>query len=222
MKQSIEKKPTAPQPIKTYPALFCLFLFGSVAGFILEGIWCILTKGGWEHHSATVWGPFCIVYGFGAVAVYLLSGFLIGKHPLLQFAVYAVSGAGVEYFTSLFQEALFGSSSWDYSNQTLNLNGRISLRMSLIWGILGIVFARFIFPVLTRILEKIQGKGWKIACIAVTVFMAVNLLVTAAAILRWGDRQKDLPASGPVGQYFDRTYDNERMNQLFPNMVFPN
>lgn len=108
-----------------YSTLFWLFMLGSVVGFILEGLWCILLQGHWEHHSATVWGPFCIIYGIGAVAVYLLSVVLKNQNLLVQFAAFTVSGAAVEYFGSLFQELCFGSVSWDYSEHILNLGGRV-------------------------------------------------------------------------------------------------
>lgn len=70
-------------PIR-YSTLFWLFMLGSVAGFVLEGLWCVLCKGHWEHHSATVWGPFCLIYGIGTVAVYLLSVVLKSKNLLVQ------------------------------------------------------------------------------------------------------------------------------------------
>ena len=59
-----------------YTSMFWLFMFGSVAGFLIEGIWCVIRSGRWENHSATLWGPFCIIYGFGAVLVYLLALFV--------------------------------------------------------------------------------------------------------------------------------------------------
>lgn len=59
-----------------YVALFWLFMAGSALGFIAEGLRCVLTDGHWENHSSTVWGPFCIIYGVGALAVYLISGLL--------------------------------------------------------------------------------------------------------------------------------------------------
>ena len=117
-----------------YATLFWLFMFGSVAGFVLEGLWCVITDGHWESHTATVWGPFCIIYGIGAVAVCLLSGLLREKSLPVQFAAFSASGAAVEFFGSLFQELCFGSVSWDYSGHLLNLGGRVSLKMALMWG----------------------------------------------------------------------------------------
>lgn len=203
-----------------YATLFWLFFFGSIAGLVLEGLWCVLRLGRWETHSSTVWGPFCIIYGFGAVAVYLLSGLLRNKNTLVQFIAFTVSGAAVEYFGSLFQELCFGSVSWDYSAHALNLGGRVSLKMALMWGALGILFMRLTFPLLNRLFEKMKGKGWKIACIGMTVFMAVDLLVTAAAVTRWRTRSEGAAAANAAVQWLDDTYDDQTMEKRFPNMQF--
>lgn len=151
-----------------YAELFYLFLVGSVCGFILEGLWCVLKKGAWESHTATVWGPFCIIYGIGAVLIYLLSGPLAKKPLLIQFLAFSAAGSVVEYFTSLLQEMCFGSTSWDYSSQFLNLDGRVSLKMSLIWGVLGISFMRWVFPGIHRSLCRMKGSGWNIVCAALS------------------------------------------------------
>ena len=204
----------------TYPSLFWLFLLGSVAGFGMEGLWCILTKGHWERHSATVLGPFCIIYGIGAVAVYLLAALLKNRSLLLQFVAFMVSGTAVEYFASLFQERCFGTVTWDYSGHVLNLGGRVSLMMTLLWGFLGMAFTLFVFPHVNRLLHKMKGRGWRIVCAGMTIFMVVNLLVSSAAITRWRTRGEEPQASNPVVQWLDNTYDDQTMARLFPNMRF--
>ena len=208
-------------PKISYTNLFWLFMLGSVAGFVLEGLWCILMEGHWENHSATVWGPFCIIYGIGAAAVSLLSILLKGRVLPVRFLALSAAGAAAEYFASLFQELCFGSVSWDYSGHFLNLGGRVSLKMSPIWGVLGIAFARLIFPLLTRLFAKMQGKGWRTAGTVLTVFMAVDLAVTAAAVARWRSRITDgSPSDSKVIQFLDTAYDDETMSRLFPNMEF--
>lgn len=205
----------------SYSNLFWLFMLGSILGFLLEGVWCIITKGHWEHHAATVWGPFCIIYGIGAVAIYLLSIFLKDKGLPIQFLSFTVAGAAVEYFSSLFQEFCFGSVSWNYSAHFLNLGGRVSLKMSLLWGVLGVAFVWLIFPLINRIFVKMRGKGWQIASIVLTVFMVVNLTVTAAAVIRWRNRATDdTPKASKVIEFLDTTYDDNTMSRLFPNMTF--
>ena len=205
----------------TYRSLFWLFLLGSVAGFVLEGLWCILEKGAWENHSATIWGPFCVIYGFGAAAVYLLTAVLKGKSLWFQFVLFSVTGALVEYFGSLFQEIVYHSTTWDYSDHFMNFEGRVSLLMSLIWGVLGIAFVRFAFPPLVRLLEKMEGKFWRIVCMALSVFMAVNLLLSSAAVVRWRDRLMDhAPAANAFEQFLDSICDNGFMEKNYSNMKF--
>ncbi len=203
-----------------YSTLLWLFMAGSIAGFVLEGLWCLLLKGHWEHHAATVWGPFCIIYGIGAVVVYLLSAVLKSRHLLLQFAAFTVSGAAVEYFGSLFQELCFGSVSWDYSGHMWNLGGRVSLKMALIWGLLGILLMRFAIPLIHRLFEKTKGRGWRIVCVGLTAFMAANLLITTAAVVRWRARAAGNEAGNPVARWLDDACDDQAMKSLFPNMQF--
>lgn len=205
----------------TYRRLFWLFLLGSVAGLILEGLWCVLRKGAWESHTSLVWGPFCTVYGFGAVAVYLSSILLKDKKLPLQFLFFAAAGAVVEYFSSLLQELFFGSTSWDYSGHFLNIGGRVSLKMTLVWGVIGIAFMYLVFPLLERLLRKMEGRLCRIGCFALSVFMAVNCIFSAAAVMRWSERlTTNTPPTNVLEQFLDETYDNEAMEKNYPNMRF--
>lgn len=210
---------SAPKTLN-YENFFWLFLFGSVIGFVLEGIWCIIRKGAWEHHSATVWGPFCIIYGIGAVIIYAISTVISDKSLPVQFGIYAAAGTAVEYVSSFAQEKILGSTSWDYSRRFLNINGRVCLGMTLMWGLLGVVFVRALYPPLEALLDKMNSSSWRVACIVLSAYMIIDLTVTTAAILRWRERLDASPASGRVESYLDRRYGDEKMERLFPNMVF--
>ena len=119
---------------------------------------------------------------------------------------------------SFFQELRFGSVSWDYSAHALNLGGRVSFKMALMWGVLGVAFIRLVFPALSRALARLRGKGARVLCAVMSVFMAANLLVTSAAIVRWRDRGE--ASDSPFVQWIDSTYDDSTMAGIFPNMVF--
>lgn len=203
-----------------YQSLFWLFMTGSILGFVLEGLWRVINTGHWEHHAATIWGPFCIIYGIGAVAAFLISQLLSDTHILLQFGAFFFSGAFVEYLSSLFQEICFGSVSWDYSNHILNIGGRISLQMALIWGILGVFFMRFLFPALKKLLEKLNRKNGSLICVVLTVFMVINLAATSVAISRWHTRKEGTAPQNSLERVIDYIYGNEKMERLFPNMRF--
>ena len=64
------KKAFGKRVFQAYEELFWVFFLGSILGFLIEGIWNIILVGEWVDHSATVVGPFCIVYGVGAVAAF--------------------------------------------------------------------------------------------------------------------------------------------------------
>lgn len=197
--------------------LLWLFVVGSVIGFILEGLWHILRTGTWESHTATVWGPFCLIYGIANALAYALSS-LIGRKSLwMQFLIYGALGSVIEYFGSLFQEWFFGFSSWDYSHHFLNIGGRISIWMTFLWGALGIFFTKCLFPLFKKVLHRMKGNAWNIASLVTAVFMSVNLIFTAMTVLRWSERQEDLPASNVWEEYADENYDDERMQDIFPN-----
>lgn len=202
--------------------LFWLFLLGSVFGVIWEGAICVVKNGAWEYHSATIWGPFCVIYGFGAAAIYLLA-YAVEKKPLsVQFAVFSLSGTLVEYIGGVFQELSLGTASWDYSDHFMNIGGKISLKMTLVWGCVSILAVRFLFPPLNRLFARMRGNFWRALCTCMAVFMVIDLSVSCAAITRWGQRLRQQPAANSIQMMLDRRYDNDTMRELFPNVRFLN
>lgn len=51
--------------------ILAYFVVYSVAGFIIETIFGILTKGVLESRKSFLYGPFCSIYGLGAVLMIL-------------------------------------------------------------------------------------------------------------------------------------------------------
>lgn len=218
--QAVTNEPVPRAKLLSYPTLFWLFLLGSVIGFVFEGLWCILRVGHWESHSSTLWGPFCIVYGLGAVAMHCLSVGMQKKSLPIRFCVFALAGTVVEYVSGVFQELCFGTYSWDYSHMRFSLGGKVSLGMTLLWGLLGVVFMKWIFPPLTGMLSSATGKGWQIACKLCTVLMCINLLVTCTALARWEARSRGAQPQNTVEQAIDRRWDDGWMQKRYPNMKF--
>lgn len=205
----------------SWATLFWLFIAGSLMGFVMEGVWHWLHHGAWGFRVATLWGPFCVIYGVGAAVMYLIALAVEKTHPLTQFTAFALAGSAVEYLSSLFQEMAFGTVSWDYSHHILHLGGRVSLRMTLIWGVLGMVLMYSILPVLLSAFNRMRLSRRTTLCRAAAAFMCVNLLMTSIALLRWQERMQSAePASNAIEAYMDRRWPDERMRERFPNMTF--
>ena len=214
MKQNTMTKPIA------YENMFWLFMIGSVLGVILEGIWCLIRTGHWETHVVSMWGPFCIIYGFGAVGLYLGSVRLKNKSLITQFLVFSLIAAVFEYACSWVLEYWLHMKAWDYSRHFLNIEGRVSLKMTVLWGALGIVFSRWLVPVIDKMFDRMQAKFWKAACIFMSVFLAVNLSLTAMCLVRWRDRHEGITPKNRVERVIDETYDDNKMEKRFCEWSF--
>lgn len=199
---------------------FWILMAGSLLGVVIEGVFCLIRKGKWETHSALVLGPFVLVYGIGMLAVYLLACILYNKNILLQFVIYFMAGALVEYFFSLFQEIFFDSVSWNYSGHFLNIGGRVSLKMTLGWGILGVLFVKFAYKPLRALLQKKVNGRMKIVTIIVALFMLFNIVLSALAVLRWHARIENRPANTTVEKLLDKNFDNSKMQKIYTNINF--
>ncbi len=206
---------------QSFATLLWLFIAGSLLGFLMEGVWHMLRTGVWGFRVATLWGPFCIIYGAGAVVMYLVALRVEGKRQLRQFIAFALAGSAVEYLASLFQEAAFGTVSWDYSHHAFNLGGRISMRMTLIWGALGMALMYLLLPVLLSVFNRLRLGSRPLLCRTAALFMCVNLLWTGVALLRWQERVSTAsPASNAVEAWMDHRWPDDRMRERFPNMTF--
>lgn len=220
MKKKKKPNDTAFLPGHEFYLWFWLFMIGNVAGIILEGVWMLLKDGRWEYHTATVWGPFCLIYGIGVVMVTILSDLLREVPTAVKFLVYMIVCTVTEYLGSLFQEICFGAASWDYSDQILNVEGRVSLMMSVLWGALSLLFVRFFLPPIKKLLCRLNNRTGFVAAWILIVFMIVNIAATCLTIHRWAQRVDGNTPGNAIEAMLDRCYGDETMERLFPNLRF--
>ena len=91
---------------------------------MIETVYGIITKGVWESRQSFLYGPFCGIYGVGAVVMILSLQYFNQNNNRLFIGGFIV-GSIVEYVVSLFGEYVLNTKWWDYSNMPLNINGRI-------------------------------------------------------------------------------------------------
>lgn len=201
-----------------FTKLFYLFVIGSFIGTILETIWAFCVDGHFEMRVGMVYGPFIPVYGGGACFLTAALYKLYKLNDTLVFVISAFVGAGFEYFCSWLQEQMFGTVSWDYSDTPFNLDGRTNLMYALIWGFLGLVWVRYLYPWTAKLIEKIPKRAGAIITTFLIVFMAFNGFMSVTATARWTQRTEGVPASNSFEECLDEKFDNEKMEFLFPGM----
>lgn len=205
--------------LNAYKLLLLCFI-GSFLGVVIELGWCLLRNGYLESRAGLVYGPFNLLYGVGAVVLTLALYRFRNRGKWLSFIGGALVGSVVEYVCSWAQEAAFGSRSWDYSAMPFNINGRICLMYSLFWGILGVFWVKSIYPRMAKWILRIPNRPGKIFTWVLTVFFAVNAVVTCIAVFRWSQRLGGVTADSAFWRFIDLRFTDARMQRIFANMHF--
>ncbi|MGL4344683.1 MAG: putative ABC transporter permease [Cellulosilyticaceae bacterium] len=201
--------------------LFWIFFIGCFLGVVIETIWCMCTRLQYESRVGLIYGPFNLVYGFGTVAMAIGLYGIRNKKESTIFVGGVIIGSIVEYICSVIQQMLFGAVSWDYSKLPFNLNGRVNLLYSFFWGILALIWIKGIYPILLSWIVKIPNKIGKILTWLLLVFMIFNTIMSALAVERWTQRRAgEVAENHSIWVYFDQKYTDERMERLYPNMIF--
>lgn len=164
-----------------YDALTIVQLFFCFAflGWVIEVIWMFL-KQGIIVNRGTLIGPWLPIYGFSCIFILMLFTSdrckRITRNPFYTFLAIMILCSIAEYITSLVLEVIYGLRWWDYSNELFNINGRVCLENSLLFGIGGCLCLYVVAPALNRTLQKIPKKT-KIIILTflITVFLVDNI-----------------------------------------------
>jgi len=216
------------------------FIIYSFVGYVIETLFALINYNVLESRKSFLYGPFCGIYGVGAVVLILALRYFNKNNYRLFFGGCLV-GAIVEYIISFLGEVLFDARWWDYSDRFLNINGRICLLYSLFWGILSLMLIRIINPQVDRFINYIKKnmslKTLKIYVVSGTVFMICNAIASATAMNVFLIRmsvENDLNVKNKeqvIKQYIkiysneDRTkfihgfWGNEKMIKTYPNVT---
>lgn len=201
--------------------LFWIFMIGNVVGCVLETAFALLKPPHQlEMRVSVVFGPFILVYGLGAVVITLLLYRMYHQRDVLIFCASMVIGGAFEYLCSFVQQMLFGTVSWEYSETKLSIGGRTNLIYAFFWGILGLLWLKDIYPAVSGWIQKIPKKIGRPLTIATAVFMAIDIALSAGAVLRRSERVNQIPAENAVQVFFDEHFPDELLDFLYPNMQY--
>ena len=146
------------------------FIIYSFLGWCLESIYkTIIFKK--PTNSGFLYGPFCPMYGIGAILM-IWEGQL-SSNPIVIFIMAFLIFSVWEYLVAVIIEKLFKTKYWDYSDLKFNLQGRVCLKNSLYWGILGILLIYMIQPVIRNLTEMIPHD----ILVYVDVILMIAILV---------------------------------------------
>ncbi len=221
-KPHVQKKTNAPEEQPDFFArgvgfdkLFWVFFIASFLGAILETAFMLLTRGELQNRSGVLYGPFSLVWGFGAVLFTLCFRRLTGRGGWEVFL-----GGAYEYLCSWLQEVLFGACFWDYSHLPLNIHGRVSLIFTLFWGLAALAWVRAVYPALCRWIGRLPNRRGPILTRALAAWMAVNIALSGAALGRMNQRQSGLPPANVLETFLDQHFPDQVLYHNYSNLVY--
>jgi uncharacterized membrane protein len=219
--------------------ILAYFIIYSIVGYIIETIFGIITKGVWESRQSFLYGPFCAIYGVGAVIMIMFLHGYSKKYTRLFLGGFIV-GSIVEYLVSWIGEMLLGVKWWDYSNMPLNINGRICVYFSIFWGFLALYLIGSFNPRIDRLIDwfksKFSLKFLKIATSTITTLLLIDCIITGVALsfflirmivkndLNVADKQvivqkyNDIYNDEDLSNFVYKYWGDRKMIRTFPNI----
>lgn len=202
------------------------FIFYSFIGCVLETFFGLMTKGVVESRQSFLFGPFCIIYGVGAVLIINILRNSKGKF-LKIFLISCIIGTLTEFLMSYFCERIFHFKWWDYSGMKLNIAGRTCLYFSVIWGFLGIVLIQFVNPFIENTLEFIKKYVNK-KILKISICLVLGFLIFDAGISYIGLKSfyakivKDFDMDLKQSEYPEFSVENKLFEEDNMLLIYPN
>lgn len=203
--------------IQKLTKIFWIFLIGSIIGYGIEMIVGLVQNGHFVSRQGLLFGPFIRVYGVGLVAYYLVISNIRKKSYIKIFFITMLLGGIVEYLFSYLQETWFGTISWDYSNLLFNIHGRTSLLHCLYWGVGGVLFVRFILPLIRSLNEWCKNTNFRFITAFLVLFITFDIVMSGMAGSRQLERKNNIAANGYIDNFFDEYYPDEKLEQIYSN-----
>ena len=159
---------------------FYLFIIYSFCGWVNEMIVTSIPNKKIVNRGFLI-GPYCPIYGVAAL-IMLATLTQYKEDWIVLFVMAAVTSTIVEYITSYLLEKLFKARWWDYTSLKFNINGRVCLENSLLFGIAGFLLIKYVNPVVVNYITKIPSIPFLIIGFCVLILFIIDSIVSFSII----------------------------------------
>ena len=212
--------------------LFYYMIIYSFFGFVLETLYALITAGVLESRQSFIYGPFCIIYGIGAIII--ISVLYKYKYQNIKLFIFGmIIGSLIEYLASLIGEIFLHAIWWNYSNEFLNISGRTCLYYAILWGILSILLINYINPkisslyyLITRNLNIIKTKIILSILMILFIIDSIFTYFVLENFLIRVSKEQNFKINGIVNNseniFLSENFPNEKMILIYPNIIVLN
>lgn len=161
--------------------IFLLFIIYSFIGWTCEVLYCSIYQKKFVNRGF-LYGPICPIYGCGALIIFFFLMPLAHNVFLLFFSAMFLMSV-LEYFVSWAMEKLFDTKWWDYSHYKFNINGRVCLLNSTLFGVMGVIAVKFVHPMVLKLIYSLNDFWTKTFAIILLSTFIVDLAFTLKSLV---------------------------------------
>ena len=172
--------------IKKLRNCFIYFFIYAIIGWLYELFIFYYHGEGWINRGF-LYGPYLPVYGFGMLLlIYSLKNIMKKKHKigsininiiLVLIGVFLIATL-TEYVAHYILDTFFNIKLWDYTNQMLNINGRVCFNASRNFAIGGTFLLYTINPLIDKYIDKTNDKKLNTISIILLSMVIIDLIIT--------------------------------------------
>lgn len=129
-------------------------------------------------------GPYIPIYGFSCMTIIIvLTALGLQKADtffgvIIQIVIIALISVIWEFGTSWLLEKIFKQRWWDYSYKKYNIQGRVSLDFTILFGMGGFILWRFVNPLLVDLYLNLSGQILNYGLTIIVIVFLIDSTVT--------------------------------------------
>lgn len=185
-----------------YIKIIILIILYSFFGWIGEVLYAYKNQKKFVNRGFLI-GPLCPIYGFSAIILFSILNSL-NSNIFILFIVSTVIISAIEYFTGFILEKTFKKKYWDYTEDPLNLHGRICFHFSLLWGGLAVLGAKYGHPLFNKLIYNTPSTLLYIIFYGIISLLFIDIIMTLNSLINF----KKITTSFQIDFYSLKDYFN--------------
>lgn len=162
--------------------LFFRFILYSILGYFMEILYCSIMNKKITLNRGFFLGPYLPIYGICCIVM----SFILNRYSNDIFALFTMSFlicSIIEYITSYLLEKIFKVRWWDYRKMKFNLNGRVCLLNSILFGVGGVGLITLINPIVNGIIFYMPNMLESIISFTLLIVFITDLSITIKTLV---------------------------------------
>lgn len=159
-----------------------MFLIGSMIGFVWENSLSIIFP---SVESGILYGPWVPIYGFGVCIIIFIERLVFNRFKVSRLLkmffmtlLIMLIVTGLEFLGGILIKEFLHKSLWDYSKFKFNIGKYICLEITLLWGVMSLLFVYIVKPIIEKFIYKIPR--W--VSILVFAILIIDFIITCLEV----------------------------------------